>query len=173
MANDTLQQLKMQMEDKEREKNDEKNKYPIKVQQCLQDDHDLREWNKKMNLSKMQLKQEYARVLEGQVTDKRRKEIDIRLNNDKRIDEARSKLENSVGGMVPGLYNLASVGTRPIYRTGVMISTGSPLSVSAKYADKGDNSERKNVYNTITNQIPLVTQNPYILKEMRKYNSQH
>ena len=172
MANDTLQQLKLQMEGKEKEKNEEKNKYPIKVQQCLQDDQDLREWNKKMNLSKMQLKQEYARVLEGQVSDKRKKDIDIRLNNDKRVDEARSKLENSVGGMVPGLYNLASVGTRPIYRTGVMISTGSPMCMSAKYA-KGENIEKKNVYNTITNQIPLVTQNPYILKEMRKYNSQH
>jgi hypothetical protein len=174
MASETMHQLKSQMEDKEKEKSDEKNRYPSKVQQCLQDDQEIRDWQQKMKYSKMQFQHEYAKVLEGQVSDKRHKEIDIRLNNDKRVDEARSKLENSVSGMVPGIYNLASVGSRPIYRTGVMITSNSPMGVSAKYVERtsDEKNERKEKYNTITNQIPQVTQNPYILKEMRKYNPQ-
>ena len=147
-------------------------KYPSKAQHCIEDEKDIRDWEQKRKYGIKQLKQEYAKVLEGQVYDHKHKEIDIRFGTDKRIDDAREKIENNHNGLIPGLYNLASIGSRPIYRTGMMIANTSPIA-NNKFGE-GPNSEGKIVkqkYNTITNQIPYVTTNPYILKQMQQYNT--
>jgi len=71
--------------------------------------------------------------------------------------------------MVPGLYNLASVGTRPILRTGAIITNSPGLTQKSKYeAIQRMEKQAKDTYNPITNPIPKMTQNPYLLREMQK-----
>lgn len=72
-------------------------------------------------------------------------------------------MEEAPKGMVPGIYNIASVGSKPIYRTGIMIAQ----SYSQKTL-QNHSSGSQTKFNTICNPIPLVMTNPYVIKDMIK-----
>jgi len=76
-----------------------------------------------------------------------------------------NKVETS-RAMIPGIHNIASVGSRPIYRTGVIISSSPPL-LSPKYIEAMEKRDTTK-YNTITNPMQGITQNPYILRDLDK-----
>jgi len=169
--NDAFSHMKMQMDERSKLVSEKKNSYNSRVQESLLKDKELREIQQKLKTEKHQYQEDYASYLKGQMQNKT-KETMVTIQNAK-IHDAISKLESSPKPMIPGLYNLASVGTRPIYRTGVLITNSPNLGGSAKYDAASMESKGKSMkeqsYNTITNPYPTLTSNPYILREMQKY----
>ena len=181
MLNDTMELLKMQMEEHSYKKSEKKNKYAALVQQSMLEEKEIRHMQDKIKEDKAQLQKNYAKALEAQMTVKR-PAVDM---GNKRAEEASNKLESSPKGMVPGIFNIDSVGSRAIYRTGVMIAKSPSIGMSSKYMEEVRKLEEKkkverqsdqNVipnknsekYNTITNPIPMATSNPYLIKQLSK-----
>ncbi len=74
-----------------------------------------------MRLDKVKDQQEYKHILDTQMQTKAIPN-ELSIGEHKRITNAVHKMESADHGMVPGIYNLASVGSKPIYRTGLMIT---------------------------------------------------
>jgi hypothetical protein len=182
MLNDTMELLKMQMEERDYKKSEKKNKYAALVQQSMLEEKEIRQMQSKIKEDKAQLQKNYAKALEAQMAVKRPAAIEV---GNKRAEDASNKLESSPKGMVPGIFNIDSVGSRAIYRTGVMIAKSPSIGMSSKYMEEvrklegkkkierqsdqnvvpNKNSEK---YNTITNPIPMATSNPYLIKQLSK-----
>ena len=181
MLNDTMELLKIQMEEKINKKSEKKNKYASLVQQSMLEEKEIKQMQNKIKEDKAQLQRNYAKALEAQMAVKKPSSIDV---GNRRAEDASNKLESSPKGMVPGIFNIDSVGSRAIYRTGVMIAKSPSIGMSSKYmnevrkleekkkAEKPDPSAMPNIisdrYNTITNPIPMATSNPYLMKQLSK-----
>lgn len=122
---------------------------------------------------------EYSKNHMGQMTD-----AEKRLNNND-LKSYKDKKNQEYQGMIPGINNINSVGSRPILRVAndefYETSTKAPAfalkDLNRSYKNlhstksmvdrsKGSSPVRKNdKYDPITNPIPFVNQNPYIMKE--------
>ena len=168
--------MKMQMEEKERVSSERKHNYNERVKESLEKDKQYKELQTRLKSDKLQFQEDYANALRRQIQSKSNT-TNLSIQNEK-LHHDINKIENAPTHLIPGLYNLASVGTRPIYRTGVMIASSNspPMNSLKANPDRHGNSKSisdSNRYNPITNQIPMLTSNPYILKELHKYKQEH
>lgn len=117
-------------------------------------------------MDKRAMKNEYRKVLETQINEKRlNQSIDLSITN-KRVNS----IKTPSNGLVPGLYNIASIGTRPVHRVAANNVREMHMSTHADAIEKSYEIPHLK-YNPITNPIAMITSNPYILKEMNKYRS--
>ena len=170
--NDAFSHMKMQIEEKERASSERKHNYNERVKESLAEDKQYRDLQNRLKSEKLQFQDDYANVLRKQMQSKSNNTM-ISLQNSK-LQRDSEKTEGAPTHMIPGIYNLASVGTRPIYRTGVMIANSPPIPSAKAYEhhNKSANVLQSYRYNPITNQIPMLTSNPYILKEMQRYKKE-
>ena len=164
--NDALLNMKYQMDEKCKHQDDKKSDYRARVNESLIKDQQYREIQTKLRNEKHQFQEDYAGFLKVQMANKNKDAI-TSIQSIK-THEAVDKFEKSPRPMIPGLYNLATVGTRPIYHTGVMITNSLNLG-SAPHVQQESHKVLNNKYNPITNPIPTMTSNPYFLREMQKY----
>lgn len=79
-----------------------------------------------------------------------------------------------LSAMIPGINNINSIGSRPTCRGGRAIINGSFISPESM-STKAINStyiatpilKRTKYYNPITNPIPMISQNPYVVREVK------
>jgi hypothetical protein len=123
----------------------------------LQKVNTYKEYENKMNSDKLKIREEYRRALDTQIANK---PSPLGFPDQKNIEIDR--IEHSKNALIPGVYTIASIGTRPVYKYGPSVS----------YAIKGKAEEKQLqdpvLYNPITNPIPRATSNPYMIKQYLK-----
>ena len=166
---DALSHMRMQMEEKERMHHEKKVSYNERVKESMEKDKEYRSLQQRLKSDKAQFQEDYANELKMQIQSKNSNTI-MSINNEK-LQRDIGKIEGAHSHLIPGLTNLASVGTRPIYRTGVMIANSPNIGGGKANMDKVGKQSVEVRYNPITNQIPMLTANPYIMKEMMRYKA--
>jgi hypothetical protein len=162
MENKTLSILKKQIKENEIA-NTKTNEYYLELfKNAIKKEQEYRKLQAQFREDKVSMQSQYKKSLDSQQEFKklnRSTDISITKNYNSTFDKY-----DSLHAMIPGLTNIPSIGTRPIYHSGVQIST------TAKPAARSieEYTPPMNVYNPITNPIPVITLNPYILKQFRK-----
>jgi hypothetical protein len=186
------EQNRLVFEKKERERTNKRENYQNACEQRKKEEDDykaaqqrrLEDEEDRRHLYRQALQfqtgyQEYSKNKNNQMT-----QMEKKLNN---IDHKQATpIKTDYQGMVPGIHNLESVGSRPLLRKANDDYYASQ-STDPKFLTRNDNRSTKNLrskikpledfahigtplrtsnkYNTITNPIPFVNQNPYIVKE--------
>ena len=146
----------------EKNKGNWKEDYEKRVNETIEKQKVYKQYEDTMKQEKFKYKEDYRRALEAQLG--KNKTLQINISDDKKLREI-SKLENYKGAMIPGVYTIASVGSKPLYHMGNKYSI--------------DNTPPKNpiylketvLYNPITNPIPMLTTNPYLKKQLSNYKN--
>lgn len=153
----------LQLQKEKSIKNEAKQKeYSELIKQTIKKSQYECELDRKAMQERMEFKNEYRKALESQINNKK-------LNLSIESERHKCSQDSSIA-MVPGLYNIASVGTKPICRIGANYrSITKPHMINQDSTHTSMDVERK--YNPITNPFSVFTSNPYILKEIKKYHT--
>ena len=79
------------------------------------------EFDEKLRLDKVMHQMEYKNILDHQTNEKPIKN-ELTIGENSRLSKGVNKMEMANHFMIPGIYNLASTGSKPIMRSGLMIA---------------------------------------------------
>lgn len=156
----------MQINEKEKMNTQRKYDYTETIKMSKEKERVYNEMQLRLKNDRHQFQEEYAESLRRQVQHKNDTIISIPNKN---LHSDINKMASAHSHLIPGLYNIASIGTRPIYRLGLMLSSSPRQSSVPKRDRSADDKLTLGRYNPITNQIPMITSNPYIMRELEKY----